>query len=134
MMPTIVMSTSTVTRSFDALLRLGIEPAHFPNLAVQGFLSTEDRGGKRPIVKLRYRVGGRQVVKYVGTDPKVIRSVRDDLRRLQHDHRQDRDLRRLARVARALLRHAKRQLGPLLAAHGWTFHGYAIRKSEVWKV
>lgn len=134
MMPMIDTNDSTAPRNYEALLRLGIEPAHFAALAMQGFLSVEDRGGRHPIVKLRYRFGGRQLVKYVGTDSRIVQSVRDDLHRLQHDQRQKRDLRRLILLARVLLRQAKQRLEPLLAPRGWTFHGYAIRRGEVLKV
>jgi hypothetical protein len=110
------------------LQRLGLTVEERAALARQGFLATERRGGMNPIYKLRFRLHGRQVVKYVGTNPDVAKAIRGAVAALQQDRRQARRLRRLAEEAQRTLRRAKRELGPLLEAAGLRFHGYAVRR------
>jgi hypothetical protein len=97
-------------------------------LGRQGFVSREDRGGGRVTYKLRFRLGGRQHVRYLGADGELVEQVRELLLRLQRATRQARELRDMRRQARRGLRAAKARLAPLLGERGYHFHGLAVRK------
>ena len=114
---------------YRGLQRLGISAEQLAALTRQGFLAREDRGGAKPIYKLRFRFRGRQIVKYVGTEPMIVNALQQELRALQCEHHWARGLQRLAGEAHAELRRTKRQLQPLLKAAGMKFHGYVIRRS-----
>jgi hypothetical protein len=118
--------------------RRGINLAHYPHLArlrisaedlqvlaIQGHVSREVRGSTE-IYKLRFRTGSRQNVRYVGNADRAA-LIRSELTTLQADRRVDRDLVRLAKTARQMLRSAKQTLRPVAEANGLTFHGYALR-------
>jgi hypothetical protein len=78
--------------------------------------------------RLRFRVQGRQVVRYIGTDANVAAAVQQALERLQADHRDDRQLRQQAAEARRTLRRLQQALEPSLVAAGYRYHGRAIRR------
>jgi hypothetical protein len=115
----------------SGLERLGLSAEQLAALAQQGFLSPEDRGGKRPTYRLRFRSNGRQIVKYVGTDPAVVETIRREVTALQQAQREARELRQLVEEAHAVLRQTKRELQPTLEAAGMRFHGYAVRRARV---
>jgi hypothetical protein len=85
------------------------------------------RGGRRRF-KLRFRRGDRQTVCYLGSDPAAAEAARQELADLQRPHRTLSDLARVAREVRRALRVTKRLLAPSLAAAGYTFHGFSIRR------
>lgn len=101
-------------------------PDDFAELTRQGFVCGERRGN-RTYYKLRFRRGGRQTVRYLGgTDCAAI--VKQELAHLQADSRALRDLKARTKSANKTLRDTKRELEPVLQAHGFVFHGMAIRR------
>jgi hypothetical protein len=111
---------------FPALASLGLTAEDLGGLARQGFLAAERRRDW-PCWKLRFRRGGRQVVRYVGgTDKAAL--VAEELKELQAARTHQRELNRLGSVARHMLRDQKAKLEPLLLACGFKFHGRAIRR------
>ena len=114
--------------SFPALTALGLRAEHRAVLTRQGALCAEHAGGRRRY-KLRFRLGTKQVVRYVGVRSPFVRQVRRELARLQGPWRLQQRLRRLSRRARDVLRGTKRTLEPLLASEGYAFHGRDVRRS-----
>ena len=87
-----------------ALARLTLSEAERHALARRGSVAVERRG-QRCYFKLRFRAaGGRQCVRYLGSDPAVAAQVRQLLDRLQHARRQARAVKQWTRHARRLLR------------------------------
>ncbi|MBL9085009.1 MAG: hypothetical protein JNK76_24610 [Planctomycetales bacterium] len=82
------------------------------------------------ISKLRYRLAGRQIVKYLGIDQDFVRRVGEQLETLQAADRRCRRLRRLAAETRSVLREVRDRLRPALREAGFTFHGQVIRRSR----
>jgi hypothetical protein len=114
--------------AYPALARLRLATGDLDALGQQGFLSTERRGD-RIIHKLRFRRGGRQVVRSIG-DAAEAAVVQSELDRLQSKRQSCRELAALDRAARRLLRDTKVQLEPLVIARGWKFHGRAVRRPQ----
>lgn len=112
--------------AFPSLAALGITEDDLEELSQQGFVCEERRGARR-FYKLRFRRQRKQIVRYVG-DARRAATVASELAALQHETRLMRKLRAGVKVTSGMLRDAKRQLEPLLQAHGFTFHGLAIRK------
>jgi hypothetical protein len=108
-------------------LRLNSDDLFF--LSRQGFVSQESRRNRTFFFKLRFRRNGRQVTRYIGNS-EVAADVRRELDRLQFEARMCRRLIAYGKEARRTLRNSKRELEPLLKAHGLKFHGRAIRKSR----
>jgi hypothetical protein len=111
------------------LLELGLSAENLGYLARQGFVARERRG-ERDYFKLRFRRGGRQVVRGLGTDPQLAAQIRNELQQLQADRRAELHLAKLDREARRRLRAAKQALQPHLESRGLHFHGLAIRRSR----
>lgn len=80
--------------------------------------------------KLRFRLKGRQKVKYLGCDAKRAAEIQVELDELQQSRNYDRRLRALARSASEQLREAKQRLEPLLEGTGWKLHGRAVRRTR----
>jgi hypothetical protein len=95
-------------------------------LAHQGFVSPELHRG-RTRYKLRFRRGGRQIVRVVG-GLQAAALVEEELARLQSTRRRVRELMALDRIARRELRDSKSRLTPLIESYGFKFHGRAIRR------
>jgi hypothetical protein len=76
--------------------------------------------------KLRFRRGGRQVVRYVR--PGDVETVRAELSELQAARQLTKELNEATRLAREALRNTKIQLEPLVNELGFRFHGRAIRR------
>ncbi len=95
-------------------------------LARQGFVAGQRQGG-RVYFRLHWRHEGRQHVRYIGS-AELAAAVRKELDVLQRDVRTERLLTARTRAATKAIREAKRRLAPVLAAHGYTFHGLAIRR------
>ena len=92
-------------------------------LARQGSVAAETRGPSR-YYKLRFRVEGRQQVRYLGKDPSVAKAIARELKSWQTGRQLGVVLGRLAKRARARLRAARAQLAPLLEQDGLWFHGF----------
>ncbi len=110
------------------LRALGLGPAEAAALRRQGFVSSETRDGGKIVFKLRFRLGGRQRVKHIGTDGEHARRLQQTLERFQQDRRRTLALGRLNREAAKLLRDSKRRVEPLLNLAGYRFHGRSIRR------
>lgn len=106
-----------------ALARLGFTD-ELELLSKQGHVSVERRPGRRPIYRIRFRRGTRQVTRYIGVDAVLAEQVRDEIAALQASRTLDRQLRQLAREARKELRKTKRTLTPMLERAGFHFHGF----------
>ena len=96
-------------------------------LRQQGFVSVEQRGESQ-YFKLRFRLGGVQRVRYLGSTSETAERIRAELTSLQQERRRDRVIARLTRDAIKLLRSTKRELEPLLRVWGILFHGFSPRR------
>ena len=112
-----------------ALVRLGLEAIELETLRHQGFVSRERRG-RCWLYKLRFRVGRRQVTRYVGTDARSAAEVEEGLVEWQAKRRLDLELGRLVRQAGHELCRVKRQLTEPMAGRGLGFHGLAVRRAR----
>jgi hypothetical protein len=115
--------------SKEILPQLRLAPEHFEALRRQGFVARERGRAGRDRYKLRFRCGGRQIVRYLGSDPAVAERLHSELARCQAAHRQLRQLRRLCRQAQRLLRETQSLLSPGLEQRGYRFHGRQIRRA-----
>ncbi len=113
---------------FPTLARLALSDEQRQALRQGGFVAVERQGAGKRVVKLRFRCGGRQQVRYLGASAEIAARARRELDRLQAERQLDRDLRRQVRAARRALRAAKRASAPLLARLGLAYHGFAIRR------
>jgi hypothetical protein len=118
-----------VTEAWAALAhRLG--PEDRDSLARQGWISEQVRSSGARTFKLRWRVEGRQRVRYLGSDPAFAAHVRAILIDMQCARRTERQFAELLGQARRQLAHVKRQLAPELAARGYAYHGYTARRTR----
>ena len=120
--------SSDFASEFPTLARLALSDEQRQALRQGGFVALERRGPGKQVVKLRFRCGGRQHVRYLGTTHEVGEQARRELDRLQADRQLAREFRRPAREARRALRAAKRVTAPLLRQLGLAYHGFAIRR------
>jgi hypothetical protein len=109
---------------FPLLKRLELTDEELDALTRQGFVRSEMRGNK-VICRLRYRVHGRQHVRYVS--PRDAVALASELASLQRRVRTRRRLADLRAIAREALRHRRTVLAPLFEARGYHFHGYQVR-------
>jgi hypothetical protein len=79
---------------------------------------------------LRFRMGHRQRVRYLGCDEQQAARVQLELDALQQGRYLDRQLRELTQQAGRQLRESKRRLQPLIEVQGFKFHGRAIRQAR----
>jgi hypothetical protein len=113
--------------NFPALLRLRLTEDEYVALQHQGFVSTELR--KNSIVfKLRFRLGGKQHVCYLGSTRETAAAVETELAQWQQQVRLRRDGAALRRRAGKMLRDNKQNMQPLLESRDFYFHGLAVRK------
>jgi hypothetical protein len=110
------------------LARLELGAAELAALRRQGFVAREMRGKRTTVFKLRFRFGGRQRVRYLGTDPEQAERIQRELSELQSGRRADLALGRLHRAAAQMLRDSKQRLEPWMQQAGLRFHGGAIRR------
>ena len=123
---TIKTTTERLAReAFPLLNRLAMSDEELRAVSRQGFLRSETRGTKT-IFRLRYRLHGRQHVRYVS--PGDAAALEAELGLLQRRVRARRRLTGLAALARQVLRHRRSTLAPLLEAGGYHFHGHQIRR------
>ncbi len=114
-----------------ALQARGFNAEELAALSQNGTIHQEQRGRDTLIFKLRYRLAGRQRVKYLGTDPHLVAHIQAELDDLQAVHHRNRQLQQLGAEARALLRETKQRLLAPLAQAGLKFHGRAIRRPRI---
>ena len=69
------------------------------------------------------------MVRYVGGAGQAA-AIRTELARLQAGCRLERELGRLAKSARRMLRDSKRRLEPIVAAENLKFHGLSLRQTR----
>jgi hypothetical protein len=116
-----------ILEAFPLLNRLALSDQELGALTRQGFIRSEKRGSKT-IFRLRYRIDGRQHVRYVS--PRDAAALEAELGLLQRQVRARRCLASLAARARQMLRRRKSTLAPLIEAHGYHFHGQQIRRAR----
>ena len=105
---------------------LGLGNEEITALRQQGFVAGEVRAG-RVIYKLRFRLQGRQRVRYLGTDADKAVCVERLIQTLQRGRRIKKQLRDLNHDLTEKLGEMKRRLEPFLDRAGLKFHGLAIR-------
>ena len=121
------------TETSDPFAGLNLSVKDYAALAEQGFVAPEFRtyAGKKlgPYFKLRWRSGGRQRVRYLGTDAARIARIKTVLAELQSPKQLIRELTQMMTEARAGLHDTKEILKPQCAAAGLMFHGFTLRKT-----
>ncbi len=110
--------------------RLQLAPAEVAALTQQGFVSSERRGPNSLVYKLRYRLQGRQRVRYLGTCALTARAIEQELQQLQRTRHERRQLLQLHALMRRQLKAGKAALRPLLQSAGFAFHGFAVRRKR----
>ena len=122
------MSQTTINTHTEcpALRQLQLPDQALAALRTQGFVRAEPHGQKR-IYKLRFRLDGRQHVRFLGDDEELARSVQAELRVLQRQVRIKRQFADLRRATGRILRESKSALEGLLEEHGFHYHGQAFR-------
>jgi hypothetical protein len=111
---------------YPALAALRLIDKDLQELSHQGFVCREVRGNLA-IFKLRFRRAHQQVVRYI-PDAGQAAVIRAELARLQTDRHLQRELERLTKGARLMLRESKRSLEPIVATEGLKFHGLSLRR------
>jgi hypothetical protein len=109
------------------LAKLNLTDAQLAALRRQGFVNPERRNG-RTVYKLRLRVEGVQIVRFLGTNRQRAESLAAELRHWQSGRRRQLEAGQLRKTLRALLRRQKRQLTPLVEQAGFRFHGRHVRR------
>jgi hypothetical protein len=100
-------------------------------LARQGYVAAERLPSGRLIYKLRFRdASRRQRVLYVGGDARLAGALEQLLGERQAQRRVKAELRRAMAAALAAQRQARAALAPQLAAHGYRFHGFHVRRTR----
>jgi hypothetical protein len=110
---------------FPLLSRLRLSDEELTTLRQRGSVRSQTRG-KRKVFRLRFRVLGRQHVRYVSRQDAA--ALEAELKTLQKKVRVRRSLNRVASVAREMLRQRKRALTPLLEERSYHFHGHQVRR------
>ena len=111
----------------DLAERLRLSDRDLDALQTQGTISAELRPNG-PVHKLRFRVGGRQQVRYLGPDSPWVATVREALAAWQIPVRFGRELARRVRDGRRRLRRVRSAQTPLLRLAGLHFHGTTLRR------
>src|SRR6185436_9432342 len=125
MSKTAIPDSCLTADSFPLLKELSLSEEEVDALRRQGFIRSEQRGNKT-IYRLRYRVHGRQRVRYIS--PGVVAALEVELAVLQKRVRARRRLARVAVLARAALDARRATLAPHVEARGYYFHGYQTRR------
>ena len=117
---------------WEVLTGLGLSRADVEGLQRQGFVAPEfrvDQGVRRgPYYKLRWRINGRQRVKYLGRSAAQAEAVASAVAHLQQPRVRERHLARQMAEARRKLTQAKQTMAAALAAEGKYYHGYTSRR------
>lgn len=126
--------TTSQSESRPRITRLGdlqLSSEDLAGLAKQGFVCFEQRANGYGYFKLRFRSAGRQKVRYLGSDPSLADQIKQELIELQAARHEQLKLAQLTTQARETLRQSKAALFDVVASHGRTFHGFAIRRTRV---
>lgn len=113
---------------FPTLRRLRLDAGDLDLLRRNGFVASE-RCGRGTRFKLRFRRGGRQVVRVLG-DADQVAAVKRELAVLQTERRLIRRIAELNRDAIRWRRESKECLRPVLEAHGLKFHGRSVVRPQ----
>ncbi len=113
----------------ELLRQLNLTQAELASLSAQGFVSVEHRSSGI-YYKLRFRCGGRQIVRGLGNCSRHAEEVRRALDVYQHKTRARQQLRQSVARAARLLRESRRLLNPVLVEVGFYFHGSEIRRRQ----
>ena len=125
------ISVESIESGYPQLARLQLSPEVLATVAQQGTVQRETRGpGGSSYFKLRYRLDGKQRVKYLGADLQLATEVAQELESLQRAVRQRRELRSNLKQARRVARQVRRSAAGLLENLGYRFHGGALRKKR----
>jgi hypothetical protein len=116
--------TNPETMAYPALSALGVSAAELTAIAAQGFLNSERRGDQTN-TKLRFRINGKQRVKYIR--PQTLTTVKAELEQLQASKHLRAALRAQTKEARRYLKEAQLVLDAMLANEGLHFHGRQLR-------
>ena len=111
------------------LSTLHLSAEELKSLTQEGFVAPEMRGTQR-YYKLRFRIGGKQRVRYLGSSSAFASGVAGELYELQANKRTLRELDRGARQINAALRASQCLLAPILIPLGFHFHGLRVRKQR----
>ena len=111
--------SSGFASEFPTLARLALSDEHRQALRQGGFVALERRGAGKQVVKLRFRCGGRQHVRYLGASAEAGEQARRELERLQGDLHLARDVRRQVRAARKALARPSGHPRRCWAGWGW---------------
>jgi len=95
----------------------------------KGYLTQDDRGrGHGGYWRLRFRFDGRARAVYLGRDEVLVEHIRRELKELQQEHQENRQIAKLTAQGNKALRAAKRRLEPVLQQLGFHYHGETMRK------
>lgn len=106
--------------------RLRLSPRELEALRTCGAICAETRAAGTAY-KLRFRLDGRQQVRFLGRDREWIETVRRALEAWQVSVRFGRELKRMARDGRRRLRVLRKLEGPVLNLAGLRYHGTRLR-------
>jgi hypothetical protein len=120
--------TISAASQSSVLARLRLSAEELQGLSTQGFVAAEYRGERGPFFKLRFRLNGRQQVRYIGKDEHLAAQVSRELLTLQSDRRYDLELARLVREARLVLKQTKQTMAADANGLRMPFHGLQIRE------
>ena len=130
-------SKRTLRQGIDPFRGLGLTRADRRTLRSQGFVSSEIRTGRNqtagPVFKLRWRLAGRQRVRYLGRDTERAAAISAALDVRRRDRQVLAQLEQLLRTARLSLRRARLFLTRKLESAGRRWHGYQARSARTAK-
>lgn len=116
--------------SLTCALPAGLTAEDLDALGRNGFVSAEPRKNGMMTYKLRWRVGGRQRVEYLGSDEQAAARVAAAVAALQGPGRTARALAREVARARAELRRLKAESASTLETLGYRYHGFCLRRTR----
>jgi hypothetical protein len=112
-------------------LNARLSPEEQRVLQRQGYVAPERLPSGRTAFKLRYRDADcRQRAVYIGVDQRLANLIAGHLAALQESRRAKSECRRLMAESTRALRAQRAALSPLLAQYGYTYHGFALRRSR----
>ena len=113
-------------------IRSRLTPLEACRLSTQGFVSCHQLPSGSRCAKLRFRdASGRQIVRYLGVDPKLVEGIACALIRRQRGMRRRRSARGLARRGRRQWSNLRKRVAPSLERQGIRFHGLAARRRRI---
>lgn len=114
-------------RALSDIAELKLSVVNLQALARQSFVASQRRG-RRMTYKLRYRVGGVQQVRCLGSDPVRAAEILAALEAWQAPRRTQQALRTIVAAGRALRRSIRPRLAEHVARAGYKFHGRRLRR------